>query len=404
MASVGTVPRYGAVIAMNDDTSPVTRRNVLAGLGALGVGGTLVGAGTAALFSDEKTLPNDLVAGELSLVLDWQESYDFGEGLTPIDAFPDPDNDGVQNRSYFEKKVCSKFNEIDSPLESGYRTNNKYTDPGDPLINLGDIKPGDRGEVTLSYHLCDNDGWVWFRTLDVDVPAPGQSPHLADAMQARVWHDMYENEDTHAGDNKYQEGKEPVITQGPLRSVLEDLEHGVRLDGDPRHFRPRLRRTRQSAHRTSLEKGTVLEFDGQGVIRSRSRSPAPPELAWLKLTGFSLGGTTPTDGICQVDVKNHKSTLETKHQCEHSGTAVGKRGILGARLPLKYFRFHYCQEADHEPHCVTASNTQYIGFEWWLPKEVGNAIQEDNLSFDMQFYTEQCRHNSGSIKPVCDNG
>jgi hypothetical protein len=31
-----------------------------------------------------------------------------------------------------------------------------------------------------------------------------------------------------------------------------------------------------------------------------------------------------------------------------------------------------------------------------VPTDVGNEIQTDSASFDLGFYTEQCRHNSGS--------
>ena len=46
--------------------------------------------------------------------------------------------------------------------------------------------------------------------------------------------------------------------------------------------------------------------------------------------------------------------------------------------------------------CFPNSTTAYIGFEWWLPVDVGNEVQSDSVSFDLGFYTEQCRHNDGS--------
>ena len=46
--------------------------------------------------------------------------------------------------------------------------------------------------------------------------------------------------------------------------------------------------------------------------------------------------------------------------------------------------------------CLANSTTVYVGFEWWLPINHGNEVQTDSVSFDLGFYTEQCRHNDGS--------
>jgi predicted ribosomally synthesized peptide with SipW-like signal peptide len=45
--------------------------------------------------------------------------------------------------------------------------------------------------------------------------------------------------------------------------------------------------------------------------------------------------------------------------------------------------------------CFQPSMTNYIGFAWYLPVDHANEIQGDSVSFDLGFYTEQCRHNSG---------
>ncbi|MFC7046614.1 VWA domain-containing protein [Halobacteriaceae archaeon GCM10025711] len=49
--------------------------------------------------------------------------------------------------------------------------------------------------------------------------------------------------------------------------------------------------------------------------------------------------------------------------------------------------------------CYPNSTTQYFGFEWWLPIEVGNEVQSDSVEFDLRFYAEQCRHNDGATNP-----
>jgi len=44
-------------------------------------------------------------------------------------------------------------------------------------------------------------------------------------------------------------------------------------------------------------------------------------------------------------------------------------------------------------------DTQYIGFEWNVSKDVGNEIQTDSAAFDMKFYAGQHRHNEDPSNP-----
>jgi predicted ribosomally synthesized peptide with SipW-like signal peptide len=60
---------------------------------------------------------------------------------------------------------------------------------------------------------------------------------------------------------------------------------------------------------------------------------------------------------------------------------------------------------DPNRECFTSSTDHYIGFSWWLPTDHGNEVQTDSVSFDLGFYTEQCRHNDGSgQQPENDDG
>jgi hypothetical protein len=43
----------------------------------------------------------------------------------------------------------------------------------------------------------------------------------------------------------------------------------------------------------------------------------------------------------------------------------------------------------------TNDQTHSVGFAWWLPVDHANEIQTDSATFDLGFYTEQCRHNDG---------
>ena len=215
---------------MADNTIDITRRKILASIGTVGAAGAAAGYGTSALFSDEEEFENNtFAAGELDLVVDWEEHYSFPQlygfddptdgldvtrsdptgssdyvGLpdpenpvvwvdesdlddymsnTAIEAFPDPDNDGEQEVSTdsFTYEPCTDGANLPDDLDvTGLRTDNAHTDPEDdggspPLIQLEDVKPGDFGEFTLSFHLCDNPGYVWLQAAN-DSEDGGANP------------------------------------------------------------------------------------------------------------------------------------------------------------------------------------------------------------------------------------
>ncbi|MFA9518305.1 SipW-dependent-type signal peptide-containing protein, partial [Halopenitus sp. H-Gu1] len=79
----------------------LSRRRVLASMGAIGVASAGAGLGTTAYFSDEESFTgNTLTAGELDLKVDWQQTYNGpmpngdGVGEHPVNAYPDTAVDG----------------------------------------------------------------------------------------------------------------------------------------------------------------------------------------------------------------------------------------------------------------------------------------------------------------------
>ncbi|WP_440990698.1 SipW-dependent-type signal peptide and vWA domain-containing protein [Haloarchaeobius baliensis] len=186
----------------------LSRRNILAGIGAAGVASVGAGVGTSAYFSDTESFTgNTLTAGELNLKVDWQQSY-YGasESWAFVNAHPDHDGDGEQSiqldgetyrysdesRNIVDVLTCDNFDE-------------SYADSfgdQDSLISLDDVKPGDEGEVTFSLHLCDNPGYLWMQAANVEEdggenPEPEQvaegdaenDANLAENIDARLWYD-----------------------------------------------------------------------------------------------------------------------------------------------------------------------------------------------------------------------
>ncbi|MFW5964133.1 MAG: vWA domain-containing protein [Natronomonas sp.] len=248
---------------MQDDNKPqlhdLSRRKMLAGLGAVGLASAGAGFGTTAFFSDEESFAeNTLVAGSLDLLVDWQQTYNFGEGLTFVSAHPDHDGDGEQSiaadndagqlrYSDFPDDEDPDSNGANLPVlncenipplsEADFGTDPVIGEEMETLVQLTDVKPGDSGEITFSLHLCDNPGYIWMQasnvTEDGGVAAepellvdPDNLGDLGDAIQATLWYD----EDC---DNVYDPA-EPVdimLTLDFSGSMLYDQYGGV-VSGD----------------------------------------------------------------------------------------------------------------------------------------------------------------------------
>jgi len=238
----------------NDRQLSISRRKVLAGLGTIGIASAGAGLGTTAYFSDQETFQNNqLTAGTLDMLVDWEEHYYngtagrslvevveadpdvadlilpakveypdarpialryVGDGTvaelqdefwdaTSIEALPDADDDGIQDE-FDDELVCEEDILVNVGGNSTGLSSDKRTASSveEPLIMLDDVKPGDFGEVTFSFHLCSNPGYVWmnganFVADENGITEPeGNDPHeqagvveLLDEMLVRMWYD-----------------------------------------------------------------------------------------------------------------------------------------------------------------------------------------------------------------------
>jgi len=288
---------------------------VLAGLGGIGLASAGAGLGTAAYFNDEESFEDNVIAaGTLDLKVDWAEHYSFPQvygdedpttgldvtrsepedtsdyvGLpdpenpmvwvheddladymsnTAIEAYPDTDDDGVQDAFADEPGettedgvgyICEDGADVDADLDPK-ADGALRTDCGDtwdeetgakPLVSLEDVKPGDFGELTLSVHLCDNPGYVWLQGAlesndengvtdpEAESPAengtvddPGTDGELLNAVQTRLWYDDGDNvvevDGADADDAGYLT---PQLSLGELLLFLES-GNGVQLCSD----------------------------------------------------------------------------------------------------------------------------------------------------------------------------
>jgi len=116
---------------------------------------------------------------------------------------------------------------------------------------------------------------------------------------------------------------------------------------------------------------------------------------------FKPGFTIPELNDAIQDILNTILVLEAE-EIIFQGTLSEAETVLtdGNGLPLDgdpastEFDEQNDPDSDDDRECFSGTNC--FGFSWWLPVDHANEIQSDSASFDIGFYTEQCRHNDGS--------
>ncbi|MFB6069214.1 MAG: hypothetical protein ABEJ90_04725 [Halobacterium sp.] len=301
----------------------LSRRKVLAGLGAIGAASAGSGYGTSALFSDREAFVNNrLVAGTLDMRVGWETHYADASGETDelehevyttgesapenYVGLPDPSDPVL----FLHPDDVSRFQDATRLTQFPTGGLREGTDPcvalGDapddlsaPLVDFEDVKPGDFGEVTFTFALCDNPGYVWFDGRLRNASENGVSE--AEAAAAR--------EDGDA------DSTDPADVE-----LLDVVRTVLWYDGDCDNV---LDSTDGSDERVVF-RGTLREF----LTASES--------------GHLLDGAPGSGGVD-------------------------------------------CFQPSPAAHC--------LGFAWWLPAGVDSAVLSDSVTFDLGFYTEQCRHN-----------
>ena len=298
------------------DTIGLSRRTVLAGLGAVGVASAGAGLGTTAYFNDTESFDgNTLTAGQLDLLVDWQQTYDFGEGNTFVSAHPDHDGDGEQSveidsevftYSDFPDETDADSNGANLPVlncdnipplsEADFGTDPVTGEEMETLVQLTDVKPGDSGEITFSLHLCDNPGYIWMQADNVDddggagtepelIVDPDNMGDLGDAIEAKLWYD----EDC---DNVY-DAAEPVdvmLTLDFSGSMLYEGFGGLVTEDDI---------TINGTTYSETTKIDLVELGTRQFIDFLQNANADVEVGVAYFDGEKSGDNEPRTGILQ---------------------------------------------------------------------------------------------------------
>ncbi len=172
----------------------------------IGIVGVAAASGTMAYFSDEETSEDNVfTAGAVDLTVGWNESYNH-------------EDESVQDVS---------LTDLD----------------GEPIFDLGDVKPGDRGEATLHLDIDDNPAWLSMRgnvtenaentctepeeAVDDSCADPGHwDGELAENVNVKLWYDDADGDGATPGDNEHQDGERIIF--GGEGEVCEEV--GGKLD------------------------------------------------------------------------------------------------------------------------------------------------------------------------------
>jgi len=180
----------------------LSRRKMLAGLGAVGIASAGAGLGTSAYFSDEESFENNtLTAGTLDLRVRYEASYD---------------SDGA----------------VENMADSAMGTQDGS--PAGMFYDLQDVKPGDSGHVEFCFDIVDNPAYMWacgdisqaengMNEPEMAVDDTPELGELGDSIVARLAYCDIEDEELVEGDE---------IVSGSLVDVFAAISSGAALDGD----------------------------------------------------------------------------------------------------------------------------------------------------------------------------
>jgi predicted ribosomally synthesized peptide with SipW-like signal peptide len=337
---------------MTDERFDISRRKALAALGTIGVASAGAGLGTSAYFSDQETFENNrLVAGTLDLKVGWQEHYsnwmDDDYGTNP-------------------------------PLGAETRFARMPDDGETPDIRLpaGDGQTDARAiELVFVDDAGDDDGGYDSRPGEAD----GGRQFFRNTRRSEANGGIYGGPETLCGTDADADGRALIevadLKPGDFGFALFRLElcdnpGFVWLNGGLESAAEN-GTTEPEADDPDEEAGTVELLDEVQVAYSVGTTndiAAGPEENPLPL---------PRNGTLE-----NQTTLRDFLDALGTEDGIGLDGDIPAEEGGGVGR-----------NCFAGETNHYVSVVWWLPIDHGNQVQSDAATFDLGFYTEQCRHN-----------
>lgn len=358
----------------SDTPIRLSRRQILAGLGTIGVASAGAGLGTTAFFSDEESFTdNQLTAGRLDLKLDYRATYVPGNRATPFGAGPDDripgtdfDGDGGDDRFVLGQVPDLRYAEGDfagrpygeqdwGDAVTAMSCDDERLVDGDAasMFALGDVKPGDEGEFTMSLHHCDNPAYLWMRADravvdgvvqdrdsgvnepeadagDPDAPAGGVG-ELDDYLYVEAFYDL-------DCDNRWDAPGELdlVLAVDVSGSMLYPQHGGLVLDpdGDTPNGRPDELRTLDPADEPAAYRDDTYKIDlvEEAVTDFATRMLSVPVDTRIGVVFF---GSPDQDDFLPGDPSTSRPSLRTVPFTDDAGVLTGT-GSSGALDDLRY--------------------------------------------------------------------
>ena len=509
---------------MTDDFE-LSRRKALAALGTIGVASAGAGLGTSAYFSDQETFENNqLTAGTLDMHIGWEEHYsdwspDEDDGLEGDVTMGNDQPVGLptQNSSLISVNSTADARQFLNNTETDQLPNDSVTfddaggmngcsvlvdgaDQDRVIVDIDDVKPGDFGEVTFAFSLCDNPGYVWMNgglrnaaengytepeldDPDEDGPNSDETVELLDEVRTALWYDDGDNLQSGGGGAGGEKLDVALVLDdsGSVSSVKQDIKDGAKAfvdilsmtdagasiafsgsaeveypltvldtqtkvdnlkDAIDNFSGPGLGTditTALNTAQTELNSNDAARPDAQDVIilvsdGQANESSYRAAADTIKSNGTNIGvigfgsvntddlqyiaGTDPnTDSAQGLFVDGSSSSMQSIQDAfDELGQVVvtGEEVFFNGSLRELLNALDPDQASDRNQGIPLEGNipaeqgggtgrncfdgqgvVHYVGFAWWLPVNHGNQVQGDSATFDLGFYTEQCRHNNG---------
>lgn len=296
----------------------------------------VVGA-TTAFFSDTETSTgNTFTAGSIDLKVDSDCHY---WNLVSYDL----DVSGLPTIPVYEDVGCGTWNSNPEPTGSPVPVAVGDWEEDDlglihRFFSFNDIKPGDRGEDTISLHVYDNDAW------------------------GRILMSLTGDDDNSCTEPE-EESSDPACGAGEDGELLEAMLPGFSM---------------------CLDQGSIPGFQN---INSAGVPFIP------------VPDPTEGDNICQDDEGRPWDLGAEKELSEVLAGAYFEGGVCNEteeEVPLYSADGHNDYGTCHglaEDGRMVGSTTYYFALNWELPLRTGNEVQTDSLSGDLSFEVEQHRNN-----------
>ena len=319
----------------------ISRRKALAALGTIGVASAGAGLGTSAYFSDQETFENNqLTAGTLDMKVAATEYYS------------DWSSDEAQLGG-----MASDAASTDIRLPAG----EEQSDAQDIAIDLIDDYSGDASDVYAAF----------FDTIATgDTVNGGLDTALDDGLC----------DDTPAAD---AEGR-PIIDIADVKpGDFGGAQFAFELCDNPGYV---------------WLNGGLVSASENGTTEPEADDPDEEDGVVELLDEIQVAyGVGPINGATSAfeDTDSGFQPVEQYTLREFLNAASSGQGLeLAGDTPAE-------QGGGTGRNCFAGSpdegsEVHQVSLVWWLPINHGNQVQSDSVTFDLGFYTEQCRHNDGA--------